>query len=219
MRKHILLHFSLHILDITWDIFYNLYGDNMNENFLVTRISNIIFVGKEEYQEVQTAFRNDLVYHELIFHLNGSANITFNGSLFACKEGTVRFLPKGINKEYIVERISPGDCIDIFFDTDIPISEVAFILHTKDVKLASLFKKIFSLWVAKNEGYYFECISVLYGIFAEMQKKKLYAGASIPEDKARYRIHTGKFFQKENFRADFGRNVWDQRGISQETVS
>lgn len=30
---------------------------------------------------------------------------------------------------------------------------------------------MFSVWVAKNDGYYFECISLLYKIFAEMQKE------------------------------------------------
>ena len=30
---------------------------------------------------------------------------------------------------------------------------------------------MFAIWVSKNDGYYFECISLLYKIFAEMQKQ------------------------------------------------
>ena len=37
--------------------------------------------------------------------------------------------------------------------------------------MISLFKKIFSVWVSKNDGYYFECMSLLYRIFAQMQKQ------------------------------------------------
>ena len=32
-----------------------------------------------------------------------------------------------------------------------------------------LFKKLFATWVGKNDGYYFESVSLLYKIFAEMQ--------------------------------------------------
>ena len=34
-----------------------------------------------------------------------------------------------------------------------------------------IFKKIFSLWVAKRDGYYFVCISLLYKVFAMLQKQ------------------------------------------------
>ena len=42
---------------------------------------------------------------------------------------------------------------------------------TENPTIANLFKKLFAVWISKNDGYYFECISLLYKIFAEMQKK------------------------------------------------
>ena len=53
-----------------------------------------------------------------------------------------------------------------------PISNEAFVFNVKNsIKLENLFKKLFSVWVAKNDGYYFESISLLYKIFAEIQKE------------------------------------------------
>ena len=37
--------------------------------------------------------------------------------------------------------------------------------------MVSLFKKLFSVWVSKTDGYYFECVSLLYKIFAQLQKQ------------------------------------------------
>ena len=37
-------------------------------------------------------------------------------------------------------------------------------------KIAMLFKKLFATWVGKNDGYYFESVSLLYKIFAELQR-------------------------------------------------
>lgn len=144
----------------------------MNQNFIITQIKKIILVGHDEYSEKTTTFSNILPNNELIFTLSGKAIIQFNGKTLLNEPNTVRFLPKGISSEYIVVREENGDCIDIFFDTNVAVSEEAFVLNLKNSDvIKNLFKKIFSLWVAKNEGYYFECISLLYKIFAELQKE------------------------------------------------
>lgn len=143
----------------------------MNEEFVVTGIKRVIFVGKNEYPEEKTVFGGELWSSELILHLSGLADIRFNGKELVCAENTVRYLPKGKNREYVVYRRDYGECIDIFFDTDRPISEEAFVMSLKNnARIKLLFKKLFSVWVAKNDGYYFESMSLLYKIFAEMQK-------------------------------------------------
>lgn len=149
----------------------------MQSNFIVTGIERIILVDKDEYREVKTQFFSDLSSNELIFHFSGTSTVKFNGKTFFCDENTIRFLPKGKNTEYIVERSDYGDCIDIFFQTDVPISDEAFCFKAKNSKLVrTLFKKVFSVWVGKNEGYYFECISILYKILSEMQKQNYISG-------------------------------------------
>lgn len=144
----------------------------MNENFIITKIERIILVGKDEYEEKVTKFSNHLPYNELIFHLSGRADIYFGGKVFSTNPGDVRLLPKGDTSEYIADRQEKGECIDIFFETNAPVSHEAFVLKPQNTEaLKNLFKKIFSIWVAKNEGYYFECISLLYRILAELQKE------------------------------------------------
>lgn len=143
----------------------------MENNFLVTKIHNIILVGKDEYLDKETVFSHNLPCNELIFHFSGNATVYFNDTVLKTEPNSIRFLPKGENKKYIVKKETPGECIDVFFDTDIPISKEAFVINLKtNTRINNLFKKIFSVWVSRNSGYYFECISLLNKIFAEMQK-------------------------------------------------
>ncbi len=152
----------------------------MNFDFTVTKIHRVIMVGKEEYPEQITEFKSDRLHHnELIFHLSGKAKVKFNGKELITLPGTVRFLPKGELFEYRVERIECGECIDVFFDTDVPISDEAFVIDmSKREGVEPLFKKIFCSFVAKDESYRFECFSLLYKIFSELKKSSY-----IPENK------------------------------------
>ena len=101
----------------------------MNDKFLITNIHRVIMVGKEEYPEKVTEFKSKRVTHnELIFHLSGEALVRFNGLELPTFPGTIRFLPQGDNNGYTVERKIRGDCIDVFFDTDTPISNTAFVM-------------------------------------------------------------------------------------------
>lgn len=142
----------------------------MEENFVITAIRRVIMVGKDEYNEKQTSFGHTLRSNELIFNLSGHSTVYFNGLVLEQHPNTIRFLPKGEVSRYDVLRHEKGECIDVFFEADRPISDSAFVLSTaKNEIIAGLFKKIFSTWVGKGKGYYFESISLLYKIFAEMQ--------------------------------------------------
>lgn len=148
-------------------------GDNMNQNFIITGIKRVILVGKNEYPEIETRFTGAVTHNELIFHFGGKATVYFNGKTMQTDKNTIRFLPKGENKEYVVKRESEGECIDVFFDTDVPLSDEAFVISLQDgTNIGNMFKNLFSKWVSKNDGYYFDCISLLYKIFAEMQKQR-----------------------------------------------
>ena len=153
----------------------------MAQDFVITGIQRVILVGKEEYQEQETVFRHRLNHQELIFHLSGQGIVHFNGKVLEFSENTIRYMPKGENRQYIVNRSQPGECIDVFFDTDRPVAAEAFITQCRQGEgVALLFKKLFSLWVAKGEGYYFECMGLLYKIFSQLEKQSY-----IPE--AQYR--------------------------------
>lgn len=166
----------------------------MENKFIITDIQRIIYVSKDEYTEKKTRFGNKLGSNELIFHLSGYATVYFNGKTLETVPGSIRFLPKGETSEYVVDRIEEGECIDIFFHTDRPISSEAFTLNiTESDYTRSLFKKAFSIWVAKRDGYYFECISLLYKIFAELQKQTY-----LPE-KVFEKLHPALDYIDENF--------------------
>ena len=152
----------------------------MNFDFIITDIHRVIMVGKEEYKEDITEFNSkNLVHNEIIFVLSGEAKIFFNGKEMHSAPGMIRFLPKGEVTEYRVEREIRGECIDVFFDTNIPISSEAILIDTsKKENLEPFFKKLFLTFTTKDEGFRFECISLLYKIFAELQKNNY-----IPENK------------------------------------
>ena len=152
----------------------------MNFDFNITGIHRVIMVGREEYPEMITDFKKNKIYHnELIYNLSGYSRVLFNGKELMNTPGSIRFLPICDLYEYRVERIERGECIDVFFDTDVPISDEAFMLDTsKRESLEPLFKKLFCSFVARDEGYRFECMSLLYKIFSELEKSSY-----IPESK------------------------------------
>ena len=144
----------------------------MNQNFIITGINRVVLIGKNEYPKGKIRFNGHLFNNELIYHFSGKSTVHFNGKLLDVGENTIRFLPKGENKEYVVEKEELGECIDVCFDTNVPLSNEAFTTKIREnTTIGNLFKKIFAVWVSKSEGYYFECISLLYKIFAELQKK------------------------------------------------
>ena len=141
------------------------------EKFIIYDINRIILVDKNEYLEKRTVFSaKQLLYHELIYHFSGEAMVYFNQEKLYTPPNTIRYLPIGNCERYIVDRSEKGECIDICFSSNIPLAKTAFVVNVKNEKIATLFKRIFSVWVRKDEGYYLECISLLYKILAEMQK-------------------------------------------------
>ena len=146
----------------------------MEEKFIITGIKRVVMVGKEEYPNKNLSFSHNLTSNELIFHFSGESTVFFDNDILKTKPSTVRFLPKGRTARYDVEVETRGECIDVFFDTDAPISEHAFVVDVRDNEsLPSLFKKLFATWVGRSESYYFDSLSLLYRIFAEMKKSSV----------------------------------------------
>lgn len=148
----------------------------MKKDFIITDICRIIMVGKEEYPERRTVFETHVSSNELIFHISGDVTVFFDGLTLETRPGTIRFLPKGEVSHYEVDRHKPGECIDVFFQTDCPVAPEAFVIDaSRKERIERLFKRIFTVWVAKEEGYYHECIALLYSIFAELEKKSYFS--------------------------------------------
>ena len=144
----------------------------MEETMVITEIKQVILVGKEEYRDARTIFRSTLPSHELIFHFSGRNTIWFDDLVLEEGANTVRFLPKGRSKRYEVLRHEHGECIDVFFESQSPLSPVAFVAGVaKPEKVGALFKQLFTVWAGKGRGYYHEAMSLLYRILAELSRE------------------------------------------------
>ena len=144
----------------------------MENKFIITEINRVAMVGKNEYPEEATSFSSNLFLNELIFHFSGRSTIYFDDLVFETVPNTIRFLPKGNFKRYDVFRHERGETIFVCFQTDRPIAPSAFICDARqNEKIGALFKKMFSTWVGRNNGYYFNTMSLLYKIFAEIQNE------------------------------------------------
>ncbi len=147
----------------------------MINDFIITSIHQVILIGENEYPEKRTAFGSHLTSNELIFHVSGDVTVFFDDLTLETHPGTVRFLPRGDTVRYEVDRHTPSECIDIYFETDRPAAPEAFVVDSsKNERVERLFQKIFTTWVAKDDGYYHECIALLYNIFAELEKRRYF---------------------------------------------
>ena len=153
----------------------------MKKDIIIFGIDSIVMVGKEEYREKKSDFTGELENQELIYHFSGKATVYFNSQTLWTEENTIRYLPKGQTTKYVVDRITKGECIDIRFSANVLLSDVAFVTPAVNKKLSVLFKKIFSVWIKKEQGYYYKCISILYDILSKMQSKQY-----IPEKQFQY---------------------------------
>ena len=99
-------------------------------DIFITRIHSVIYV--ESRHNSISDYSGKLAFNELILKFDGKANIQFGEHSFQDERGSLRFLPK--TEQYVkykAERIEPGSCIDILFDTDAPISFDAFSIKCK----------------------------------------------------------------------------------------
>ena len=143
----------------------------MNKDFVITKITRVVYVGKDEYNEKISSFNSNMTECELILKLSGDTTVYFGDKVMHEGPDTIRFLPKGDAGRYVVERKIKGEYIFVAFDVSSPIWDEALVMKSANIILMrTLFKKIFAIWVAKNEGYYHECFSLLYKILAELQK-------------------------------------------------
>lgn len=109
---------------------------------------------------------------DLVYVLSGESITCFDGIRLHKKENTVMFLPQSQQGEHFVEFVKPSAYIDVIFATAPPIDTKAFVLNCAcDAEIRSLFEKIYNVWVTKKEGYYCQCMSILYEILAALRRK------------------------------------------------
>lgn len=114
-------------------------------------------------------YGNSAPEHQLVYKLDGENDTFFNGQKLHMKPDILAFLPKGEAVDYYVERVSHGDCIDVYFRTNVPMSNIAFAVDTSSHrKIKRLFLQLHTLWLQRNRGYYYKSMALLYEIIGEM---------------------------------------------------
>ena len=143
-----------------------------NKSFNIKEISSVALI-KPQKNEKNKIYYGDIVpKHELIYKLSGEVVTHFGNNVFRIRAGNVYIIPKCSNANYYIERTVPGDCIDIFFDTDISLGQSLLLLDfNENNKVLNLFQKVYRLWLTKPDGYYFKCMSAVYEILYEMLSK------------------------------------------------
>lgn len=145
-----------------------------NEPINVLKINSVI-----EYNDISTkkniTYGSILYHNEIIYRLEGECNVFFNKKRYHEEKDSLRIMSAGriATNSYFVERIEPySKVIDIFFDTDFPLpNDITVINFQKDHTMRILFEKIQKIWHYKNNGYYQECMSILYKILALIEKR------------------------------------------------
>lgn len=141
------------------------------EKFLVTEIQSAIYCISDKPVPNRMYYPGNLAYYEIAYRLSGENVSVFNGKKLYNFPGVVEFLPKGIKgAKYYVEKITDGETINIFFDTNFHLPNEPLIIDTSsDSKLKSLFQKLYQVWITKNDGYYLKCMSIFYKILYQIE--------------------------------------------------
>lgn len=154
---------------------------HIDERITVSKILSVVYVEPPINGQKHTQFTTSTNSYELVFKVSGETVTSFNGKQLCNTPGTIEYLPKCSSPDYYVDRIEPGDCIDIFFDTDFPMPSEAHIINiASNSNIRNLFFKIYHTWIEKKRGYYHKCLALLYDILYELDKP---IGNYIPVDK------------------------------------
>ncbi len=145
-----------------------------NENLNVTKIYTVnrYSTSKNETFPIVRHYQPKLPTQELIFFFESDNEVTYNAQMLYDKPNCIRYLPKGTDsRNYTVVSRCPSDCIDIYFDSDIPAADIALTL--RDIpEVKSLFLKILNIWNHKKPGYYGEAMSVFYEIITAVRAQQ-----------------------------------------------
>lgn len=156
-------------------------------------------------------YTTSLGYNELIFVISGQNTVIFGDKTLYDRDNSIRFLPKGETEgRYIVKLEKPSKCIDIYFDSDIPLSAEAIALQNKGA-LAEDFFKIYNLWRSKRPGYYSKCMSVLYNIINRLKVNDRYSSGNRYENLDRAFDYMVENFKNKDF--DYGK-MTEASGLS-----
>ncbi len=171
---------------LTFTAFYDIVYSVMhymldNNRICIQEINSVALIASDPRPQKRIYYGSVLPKYELIYKIAGENYTHFNGETLHMHSDIIGFLPKENNVTYYVDRISLGNCIDIFFDTNSEITNKAFSVDASSNKrVKSLFIKLHSCWISRDNGYYYKCMALLYEILSEIIQPD---GNYLPEPK------------------------------------
>lgn len=140
-----------------------------NQNFNIEKIISAALIKPQKNENTVIHYGDKIPRYELVYKISGEVVTHFKGEVFHIRQGMAYIIPKCDNADYYIERTVPGDCIDIFFDTDTELAQKLRIVDfNENTKILVLFQSLYKLWITRPRGYYFKCMSVLYEILYMM---------------------------------------------------
>ena len=140
-------------------------------------ITDIIFVNHLTGNEKGSCTKFNMTncnHYQLLYKLKGEAVITFDGKKVTEKADDIRFTPKPKEDgttNYTALVKEQGESINVGFTTAAPLEEGIFTVKSGNYpEIKELFQKLQKVWYYKRDGYYYECLALIYTILAKLQK-------------------------------------------------
>lgn len=140
-----------------------------NDYFNISKIYNVIKYAPREHSVYK--YPGKLPTYELMYYLSGETTIEFNGKKFEMSPGNILYLPKALdNNQYTLKVKKEINIYNIYFDTNEPLPHEGIQLQTTHDEFKSSYEKIYHTWIGKQDGYYYKCMQLAYGIFDNVRK-------------------------------------------------
>ena len=174
-----------------------------NEQFNVTRIFSAVLYTPSTYEK-RIIHLGCLPTYELMYYIQGNTYVTFNGTRIHMKAGDVLYLPKGIeNADYYVDVIEKFQCYNVYFDTDEEMPQEALRIPTSKYELRNLYKRLYTDWLAKRDGYYYKAMQNVYRILELLRKSnQQYMSSASFEYLEAAEEYIAKNYYKPRFKCD-----------------
>lgn len=141
-------------------------------NFYITAIDSVILIEEKIYPKKRVQYSSKLFTHEMIFHSAGNSIFTIDEKSYTATPGSILFIPQNDYKRYFAEFKQPESFIDIFFFSNIPFNDTPVLFDTStNPQIENYFRQILFVWTQKDDGFRSKCISLIWQILYELQRK------------------------------------------------
>lgn len=168
----------------------------------ITRIERVIRVYNGRRTGARIAYGTRAMAHELIYKWSGESVSRISGREYALKQGCVLYIPEGEHGSYSVETLRQGEAIDIFVKLEAPLSQEPYLFDAgQNARVKEMFESCHELWTGAQPSGALRCMSMTYGILAEIMD--MASRAQVPPAEKRALDEAMAYFETHMFDAKF----------------